>query len=261
MTALNLRGAWAMGFITFRVPRSALGWAIVGTLIRVISVYVMVGVWRAVAAAGTIDAETFNYLASYTLIAAAVGVLMSPRTSMSEHIASGSLAVRMMWPLSPPVLFSMEWIGPTVWRLLFNVGAMALVGQSLGISLPGASELPLFIVSLGLAVVVGLCIDFAFALLTMNLNNGVWFVESVRSAFIALVSGAVIPLQFMPWGVGEALKWLPFAATTAAPLEVYLGGREPMQLLLSQALWAGAGVAALMVAWRLTSTKLMAAGG
>lgn len=78
---------------------------------------------------------------------------------------------------------------------------------------------PLFVVSLGLAVLVGLCIDFAFALMMLSLNNGVWFAQSIRSAFTALVSGAVIRLHFIPWGLGEAFQWLPFAATGAAPLE------------------------------------------
>ncbi len=261
IAGLNPRGALATVHITFRVPRSVLTWALLGTLIRAVSVYVMVGVWRAVAAAGTIDMGTYNYLASYTLIAAAVGGLMSPRTSMSEHIASGSLAVRMMWPIRPTVLFSMEWIGPVIWRVFMNVVAMLIVGSTLSVSFPPIIRLPLFAASLGLAAAVGLYIDFAFALLTMNLNNGVWFVESIRSAVTALVSGAVIPLHFIPWGLGDAFKWLPFAATAAAPLEVYLGGRAPLQLILFQTAWAVVGTISLTAAWRFTSTRLMAAGG
>ena len=36
-----------------------------------------------------------------------------------------------------------------------------------------------------------------------------------------LMSGALLPLAYYPWGLGEVFAWLPFAAMAWAPLAIY----------------------------------------
>jgi ABC-2 type transport system permease protein len=98
---------------------------------------------------------------------------------------------------------------------------------------PGAGGL--LLVSLGLAVAVGLALEF--------------------------LSGALVPLALLPWGLGEVFAWLPFAATASAPLRIYTGTGDALPLLAMQAGWAVALWPLANWLWRANREKLAFHGG
>src|SRR6202011_5451871 len=95
----------------------------------------------------------------------------------------------------------------------------------------------LFVVSLGLAVIVGLAIEVLFGALTMALEQPVWLIERARVAIATLLSGSLLPLSFYPWGLGDVFGWSPFAAMAWAPLAIYTGTGQPAALMTSQVVW------------------------
>lgn len=244
------------------IPAREMGMLLAAALLRLAVFTVLVAVWSSFDAA-TLDAAgvSLSYLITYTAIAQALALLMNPHTSLNEFISGGRIGVRLTWPVGMARLFAAEWCGGVLWSTVVSSVAIAVVGVPLGLYYPGLMQLALFVVSLTLAVLVGLAVDYAFALLTARLNNGIWFANSIRQAFTAIVAGAIIPLTIMPWRIGDALQYLPFASMASAPLQVYTSAPNTWSLLLLQVLW----VTVLWSGLRFWSVKignsLAAAGG
>jgi ABC-2 type transport system permease protein len=91
---------------------------------------------------------------------------------------------------------------------------------------------------LSLGILVGLAIELLFATLTVMFGQSPWIADYVRTALAALLSGALLPLAYYPWGLGEVFSWLPFAAMAWAPLAVYTGTGDPLRRIAIQAAWA-----------------------
>ena len=71
----------------------------------------------------------------------------------------------------------------------------------------------------------------------------------------------MIPLALYPWGLGDLFAYLPFAAMAWAPLALYTGTGNPLQLLGIQVFWA---VVLWLLAdwvWRANRERLVSYGG
>ena len=64
-----------------------------------------------------------------------------------------------------------------------------------------------------------------------------WLAYSLRNALTLLLSGAVIPFDLLPWGIGDLFKLLPFGSLAAAPLTIFVGMAGPFELIPLQIFW------------------------
>src|SRR5262249_31102855 len=131
-----------------------------------------------------------------------------------------------------------------VGRWLFSFALFSLplwlVAPLLGVNpWPASPEAGIsFVLSLLLAISVGIALEFIFGALLVYFEHSVYAIDRVRAAISLLASGALIPLQLMPWGIGDALQWLPFAAMASAPLRIYTGTGDALSLMALQLGWA-----------------------
>ena len=63
------------------------------------------------------------------------------------------------------------------------------------------------------------------------LEQHVYALTQIRDAVSVLLSGAIIPLALMPYGIGDVLVYLPFASLASAPLRIYTGTGDPFFLI------------------------------
>ena len=112
---------------------------------------------------------------------------------------------------------------------------MAFLSPLLGVSLRSAS--PWFLLSLFLCVSLGFAIDILFACLSIRLRNMNWLISRIRAAIVALLSGTVIPIRFLPPGFREIVQYQPFASLGGAPLSLFVGAADPIGVLWLQAAW------------------------
>jgi ABC-type uncharacterized transport system permease subunit len=119
----------------------------------------------------------------------------------------------------------------------------------------------LFLLSLILAISVGLALEFIFGALVVALEQGVWVASQVRVALTTILSGSLLPLALLPWGLGAVFGWLPFAAMASAPLRIYTGTGAPLPLLLAQAGWSAVLWPLARWMWQANREKLVAYGG
>ena len=93
------------------------------------------------------------------------------------------------------------------------------------------------------------------------LEQNVYALMQIRSAVSALMSGAVIPLALMPWGIGDVLGYLPFASLASGPLRIYTGTGDPALLLGLQAFWLAVLWPLAHLVWTVNRERLVSHGG
>jgi ABC-2 type transport system permease protein len=146
--------------------------------------------------------------------------------------------------------------------VLFSLPLLLIAG-AFGIRVwpADATAAALFVPSLVLAVAVGLALEFIFGALSLVLDQPIWLVESVRRALATTLSGALVPLSLLPWGLGDVLSWLPFASMAWAPLAIYTGADAAGPLLLKQLVWTLLLWPLALGLWRWNREKVSSHGG
>ncbi len=233
-------------------------------LLRLLRVGVLLGLWRVLLEGRQTGVElTLAQLLTYTLVAEIFRDQLACRTQLQQALWEGSVGNYFLRPMSVFGQFAARLGGEWLFNLAFFSLPLALAAPLLGVEpLPaGGGAALLFPLSLGLAVAVGLALELFFGALVVYLEHNIYNAYRLRDALTALLSGALIPLELLPWDLGPLLAWLPFAATASAPLRIYVGSGEPWPLLLLQAFWAAATWLLALWFWRLNRERLVTHGG
>jgi ABC-2 type transport system permease protein len=236
-------------------------------LLRFLRVALLLSVWRVILATTEPQAAfgglTPAAVLTYTLIAAVFADPLSARTRLEEALWNGSVATRLLQPGSLVAHFAAEMVGGWLPGLLLFSLPVFLAAPLLGVDPrpAGPAAALLFPLALGLGVTVGLAFDVILSALMATFGWTVWEVERWRGAVSTVLSGSLLPLSVLPWGLGDVLVWLPPAAMAWAPLSVYTGAGDPARLLAAQAFWAVTLWLAAGWLWRRSRQKVVIYGG
>jgi ABC-2 type transport system permease protein len=214
---------------------------LVDYLLRLVRVAVLLSIWRIVMdGRGPVSGMTLSAVLTYTLVSEVFADQLTPRTHLEEALWEGTIATRMLQPMNMVGQFAAEMWGQ--WTVSFGLFSLPLLLLSplLGVDPrpAGWGAAALFAVSLLLAMSVGLALEFIFGGLVVAMQESVWLVAQVRRAVTLLLSGAVLPLALLPWGLGSVFQLLPFASLASTPLKLYTGTGDPLLLLLLQVAWS-----------------------
>lgn len=262
ITALRRYGKTAALAATSSVGESRL--FLVEYLLRLLRVVVLLAIWRTVLPAhGAVSGMTLGAVLTYTLISEVFADPLASKTQLSSELWDGSIATRLLLPLSMVEHYGADMVGRWIVGLCLFSLPLLLCAPLLGVSALPASPLavPLFALSLALAVSVGLALEFLFVGLTFALQQAVWVIARVRTAITTLLSGALLPLALLPWGLGSIFAWLPFASMASAPLQIYTGTGNADMLLLVQVGWSIVLWPLVLWLWRANREKLVGYGG
>lgn len=233
-------------------------------LLRFMRVAVLLSVWRAIlgehgSAAGMSAASVL----AYTLISEVFAEQLACRTELDQALWDGSIAMRFLRPAGMVAQFAADMAGR--WSFGFAAFSIPLL---LAAPLLGVDPRPagfgwacLFAVSLSLGICVGLALEFVFGALLVAMEQNIYAFAQIRHAITVLLSGSLLPLAVLPWGLGDLFGWLPFASTASAPLRIYTGTGDPVPLLALQAAWAILLWALASRMWRVNREKLVSFGG
>ena len=233
-------------------------------LLRALRVLVLLSIWRMILGEpGVRSPLPLETVLTYVLIAEVFAEQLSVRTELQNAFWQGTIAMHFLRPMGIVAQFASHTLGR--WALdfaLFSLPLLALSGW-LGVSpLPaGGAAAGLFALSLGLAIAVGLALEFLFAALTVALEQPVWLIDFVRRALTGLLAGFVIPLSLMPWGLGAILELLPFATLVWAPLAIYTGAGDAARLLALQGFWCVVLWPTALWVWNASREKVVGYGG
>jgi ABC-2 type transport system permease protein len=232
--------------------------------LRLLRVLVLLALWRYVLADHVSSGPlSLAGVLTYTLIAEVFSEQLNVRTSLNQAFWEGTLVIRFLRPMGLVRQLSAETVGP--WGIdlvLFSLPLIA-VAPLLGVDpRPASPQLgAIFVVSLTLAILVGLAMELITGAVIVGLEQPVWLIEWIRTSIALVLSGALLPLAYYPWGLGEVFAWLPFAAMAWAPLAIYTAAGNPLTLLISQVVWLAILWPFGMWLWDANREKLVSYGG
>lgn len=240
------------------------GLVLFGYLLQLLRVLLLLALWRALfAGRGEVGGLDLAEVLTYTVLAAAFAAQLDASTDLDGSIWSGHIVHRLLRPVSVFGDFIAEMSGRWAFGLATFTLPLLMFAPLLGASVaPRSPEAAaLFVASLGLAIAVGTALDFLFGCLIVWLDQSLWAIKYARAGLAVLLSGALIPLPLLPWGIGAVLSWLPFASMASAPLLIYVGHGDALPLLLGQALWAVVLWWWAVRVWSLSLPRMVSYGG
>lgn len=206
------------------------------SLLKALYLIPMLYLWRSLADQGVLDeGYTIQMLLSYTCVSVLLGPLLNVQTPVSSWHYDGeivNLCLRPQGLLSQLVFYTAGTWAPHLFLFVLPTAAVLII---FGISLLPATLW--FFPSLMLAVSLGFAVDFLFACVVMRMKNAAWLTYSIRLAVTALLSGALIPFELLPFNLGAALRLSPFASLASGPLSVFVGAARPLDVLPLQLFW------------------------
>jgi len=233
-------------------------------LLRLVRVAVLLAIWRTIlGGSGEVSGMTLGAVLTYTLVAQAFAEQLEARGGIVNGMWDGSFAGHFTRPMSVIGQFVAEMLGRWLPGLVCFALPLMLCAPLLGVD-PRPIDLAhgvLFVVSLVLGVSVGLSLEFIEGALTVQTDMGPWVLDRLRNAVETVVSGALLPLALLPWGLGAAFQWLPFAAMASTPLRIYTGTGNPLPLMAGQLVWSLLLWPVAWGLWRANRERLSTYGG
>lgn len=203
--------------------------------IKICTLIPLIFLWRVVMSSGADVGMSMNQMLTYTYVSALLSDMMVVKTAATGWLSEGVLMRLYGRPLSVLGQLASQTIGGWLPMLVLFSLPMAVISPLIGVSLVPAS--PWFYISLLLCISLGFAIDVLFACLSIKLRNMSWLISRIRAAIVALLSGTVIPIRFLPLGLSEAMRYQPFACLGGAPLSIFAGAGETADILRLQIIW------------------------
>ncbi|MBX7269049.1 ABC-2 family transporter protein [Micromonospora sp. Llam7] len=237
-----------------------------GMLASAFAALSMLYLWRAVLAAGPRHGFDWPQMKAYLLVAFVAGSLVSSYTDyrMANRIRQGDVAVDLVRPVDYQWSRFAESVGFAVYEaataIVVMLAAAALLG---GVPPPDPDTLGLFVLSALLVFPLRFGIVYLSGLLVFWTQNYVG-VQAARIALITLLSGALVPLAFLPEWIQVASMYLPFTGMAATPALLYSGslhGTAAITPVVVQAVWAVGLWLLARGMWSAACRKLTVHGG
>lgn len=228
-------------------------------LIKLIYLLPLIILWRVLLQNGAEADMSLDQMLTYTYLNALLAELLVVRTQFSGWTYEGELVSLFNRPMPLFGQIIAQTAGEWAPMLAAFSLPMALVAPLFKISLHPAT--PWFFVSLLLCIALGFAIDFIFACFTIRLKGMAWLVYMLRMAVVSLFSGAVIPFQIMPFGLGKILALQPFGSLGGASLSLFVGIADPLPTLLLQVFWNAALWPAAYFFFKKTQERMVSYGG
>ena len=231
-----------------------------GYLLKVVYLLPMVFLWRSLAAGGAdLGGFSLGQLLTYTCVSAILSSLLNVQSGAVTWHYSGQILDLFRRPQTIFGQLVVTTIGGWLPELLFFSLPLVLILPFFGVSLMPVTAW--FWPSLVLSVSLGFAVDFLFTCFIIRMKNATWMAYSLRHAVTMLLSGAVIPFDLLPWGMGSVFKFLPFGSLAAAPLSLLCGMSGAVQIIPLQIFWNLLLWPLAVLAFKINMEKMVSYGG
>lgn len=230
-------------------------------------VWLLLVVWNAVyGGAEMVSGIDRQQAVSYAILAACLQVALIPWyfSGLEARVRTGQVGIDMMRPLGliPQVLG--QNFGTLVARLPITAIGLAWAMTLGALSLPPAPEaVVIWLISTALGMGLSLLMNLLMSMTCFwSLEIGGYTMPYRLGS--GLLSGALIPLWFMPDWLVTTLEWLPFRAQMFTPLGIYFGkitGDAAWTEITVQAAWMATVSGLLILVWSRSKHKVVVLGG
>lgn len=243
---------------------------ILGGLVQVmITYYLWVAIFNS-SETGVVQGFTKNDMIVYVIITYIVMQMIniSMEWTIADDIRSGSIATNLIKPISYEKRILAESLGESfkntvtialpVWIIFY---LYKFVVQ--GVTPPNIGTLALFLVSLILGYILIFLFNFIFSLSAFYVTY-IWGFILCKWMVINFFSGQLIPIDFFPATLKNALDYLPFSGMSYTPVMIYLGKYSTNQIIFSigvQVIWIGILYILYKILWAKAIKRVTVLGG
>ena len=240
---------------------------LMGILNTLIRIFIFWGIYKALYGNHQeVDGITFQMVTTHFVLSLGLDAVFYVNDFyLPRKISNGSIATELLLPISIPGRMLADNLGNAVFRLVFQfLPAAVLSALTIGLAQPASWQmLLLFIMSAILGYGVLWTISFVVQMTSFWLIN-IWSLATLKNVCINILSGAMIPLWFMPDWMGGLIKWTPFSSVFFTPIQIYLGQLSTSQILEkcgAQVIWILLIYSFGNWLWRMGQKQLVVQGG
>lgn len=239
----------------------------------ILNCFILYFLWIAVfnsSGEGAFKGFTMEDMVLYIFISFLTGFLTHSSSTyvIADEIRDGSISMRIIKPIKFEMPFLFQELGNTV-MTIYLVFIPCLLGVEIyRFVITGAVQFQilwflLYVVSTFLAYLISFYFNVCYGFTAFIFKNQ-WGSKLLRDCIVGFVSGATVPLHFLPAAVSNVLQILPFASLSYTPVMIYMGKYElshVLYLLLLQVVWLIFFVVLSKIIWRLVMKHLCVQGG
>ena len=199
---------------------------------EIMSAFIMYFVWKAVflsSDATTFMGFTMEDMVVYLFITFLTGYLTysDGAFAVGEEIVEGSIAMRMIRPCSFEMCFLFHELGSRIIAVSMIFVPMVTGVEIYRYAVCGTVRFQigyflLYILSLLIAYMISFYFNVCYGFMAFFFKN-LWGTSVIKETVVGFLSGAVIPLAFLPTGLATVLNILPFASLSYTPVMIYMG--------------------------------------
>ncbi|GAA4202978.1 ABC transporter permease [Actinocatenispora rupis] len=213
-----------------------------GLIGLLLQVFLLAVVWRTVyGERDSVDGVPLATMLAYVTLASVQGWLFNPWvfTLIPDRVREGRVGIDLVRPVGFVSQVVAAQVGRTAATAPFALAALPFAVLLSGMA-PPASPLAAvgYLVSLALGYAVTTVLSVVFGLMTfwtMEIG-GIFIIYRMVAQFL---SGALIPLWFMPGALRTVAQVLPFQAVTYTPTAIYLGRLDAGAAVLATGVQCG----------------------
>lgn len=199
---------------------------------EIMASFIMYFVWKAVFS--STDSTTFmgftmEDMTVYLFISFLTGYLTysDGAFAVGEEIVDGSIAMRMIRPCSFEMSFLFQELGNRMISVTLIFVPIVAGVEIYRCVISGSLRFQpvfflLYIVSLLIAYMISFYFNVCYGFMAFFFKN-LWGTTLIKETVVNFLSGAIVPLAFLPAGLAAVLNFLPFASLSYTPVMIYMG--------------------------------------
>lgn len=238
-----------------------------GIINTAITIVVYLCIYKALyGGAEEIDGITFGMVATNFVISLGLSSAFGfNEMFLQDKVHDGSITNESLKPVNFVFRMLSENAGEGMFKILFHF-LPALVFTMLYTSLCPPKSFLNFMVMI-ISVILGYLILWLISFIIQTWSFwlfSVWGIITIKNVFVNVLSGALLPLWFMPSVLRKVISFTPFESIYFTPVQIYLGEISGMELLAEmgiQVLWIVILGFIAGAFWKRGIKKLVVQGG
>ncbi|HEX3029387.1 MAG TPA: ABC-2 family transporter protein [Clostridia bacterium] len=238
-----------------------------GLINTLVMIFVNIAIWKAIYEDNdSFDGVQLKIVITYIVL----GFLMQSIFAMDDYlierkVTTGLISSDLLKPISFRLYIFSYNIGATVFRIVMQLTPALIISAFFFRLLPPFS-VTMFIYFV-LSGILGYLVLYSLNFLVWV--SSFWFywtfsIVTIKDALITILSGALVPLWFMPQWLYDFIKLTPFDSIYFTPITIYLGQVPPDEILfniLKQVFWIAILGLIGHLLWKSATKRLVVQGG
>ena len=238
-----------------------------GVLNNCIQIFISIAIWKALYGQNTVikGVDFSMVVTNFILSLGLSNVLFTDDLAIRRKLGDGSIANELLKPIDYRKILLANNLGEIVYKLISNFIPSLMIASLVFEILPpvGEKEILFYIISIILGFGVLWSLSLIVQMAAFWIIN-VWSLSTIKNVFVSVLSGAALPLWFMPQPILKIIKYTPFESIYHTPIRIYLGelgGYDVGMSLVKQLIWITLLYSISSVMWHYGKKKIILQGG